>query len=468
MNSILDHLPYEIPRQCQIDTLLMIEEHYDAYDCFVVRAPVGAGKSGIAAAIQSWQGGGAIITNNNLLRDQYLEEFDWMKTVKAQEDYWIEKYKMTEKEFRKRIYKYGPKGSEYEADRRCVKRVGTPIVVNYYSYIAHKLQRRLLVCDEAHQLLGTLQNMAAKKVWRHIHGYPKDATTLADVLDWIEGKGSVTGLLQKLKNEIKSLSPATTLCFTKDIYRGYEEDCLKLIPLNVSKESPIFWPSKTKKIVLMSATIGPQDIQAMGLGSRKILYIDVESPIPIGNRPIIFDPAGNMSQAHQREHMPDLATKILELAEQNDEKGFIHATYGMAMRLKGLLECNDRFMFHNHSNKKEVYEEFYDSDPLDGKIMVGSGMFEGIDLKYGTATWQVMTKCPYPSLADPAMRYLAEKEPDVYNWYVSRDTLQGSGRICRGPSDRGVTYLLDSAFKVWYNRTKEDFPRWFTDAVKGM
>ena len=105
MNSILYHLPYEIPRQCQIDTLLMIEEHYDAYDCFVVRAPVGAGKSGIAAAIQSWQGGGAIITNNNLLRDQYLEEFDWMKTVKAQEDYWIEKYKMTEKEFRKSIYK---------------------------------------------------------------------------------------------------------------------------------------------------------------------------------------------------------------------------------------------------------------------------------------------------------------------------------------------------------------------------
>ena len=464
--SIMEYFCYDTPRQCQTDTLLTIEENWNNYDVFVVRAPVGSGKSGIAVTLQNWQDGGVIATPNNLLRDQYLNEFDWLQTVKNQEDYWLEKYQMTEKEFRQRIYKYGPKGSEYEADRRVCKRVKTPVVVNYYSYIAHKLQRKLLIVDEAHQLLHTQQDMAAKKLWRHVYGYPLMAATPADVVAWIEKRGA-KGLLAKLKKEIESLTPATLLHFGKDRYRGQDKDCLKLIPLNVANEAPIFWPNKTKKIVLMSATIGPQDIAAMGLSTKKVLYVDVESPIPAGNRPILFEPAGNMSYRYQEENIPKLAEAILQKAAANPEKGFVHATYSMAQKLREYLK-DDRFMFHGHENKAEVYDKFYNSDPSDGKIMVGSGMFEGIDLKYETATWQCLTKCPYPSLADPAMRYLAEKESEFYNWYVAKDLMQASGRICRGPDDRGVTYLLDSKFKDWYSVNQGDLPVWFTEAVEGM
>ena len=468
-----DYFPFESFQDGQGELIDKINSNYNKYDVFVVRAPVAFGKSPIAVAIQQHEldnnRGCCILTPNNMLRSQYIKDFYWLRTVRNQDEYWLEKYKMTEREFRKRIYKWGPKESEYTSDYKAVRRKGTPVVGNFYTYIAHKLQRNTLIVDEAHTLLGTLQDMAAKVLWQHEYNYPSTLVTFEDLREWLSSADPMDKKIQQLKQTVDSVHPATKLQFTTSAYRGEDRNCLKLIPLSVADLPSPFWGKKVKKIVLMSATIGAADIEKMGLANRRVLYIDVASPIDPARRPILFQPVGNMSYRHQEENIPGLAKEIVELADHHtDGKGFVHATYSVANQLREYLQDDPRFIFHRRDNKKDVYDRFYKLPASSQAVMVGSGMSEGLDLKYEVAEWQALTKVPYPSLADPAMRHLAEFDPDFYNWYVSKEVLQASGRICRSPDDEGITYLLDSNFSFWYDKYHASLPTWFNDAVEGM
>ena len=466
-----EFFPYDSFRDGQAELLDELEVNWNKYDVFVVRAPVGFGKSPIAAAIQSHEldggDGCCILTPNNMLRKQYLDTFHWMRTVKNQDDYWIEQYKMTEREFRKRIYKWGPKKSEYNSDYKAVRRKGTSVVGNFYTYLAHKLQRHTLIVDEAHALLGTLQDLAAKRIWQHEYRYPKNARTIGDLLQWI-GKAPKDEKLIRLKQVLESTSTNSLLRFSVDNYKGEDKPCIKIVPLSVADIPSPFWGGKVDKIVLMSATIGPMDIEKMGLSSRRVLYVDVASPIPPERRPILFQPVGNMSYNSQDENIEGLARELVALADHHQAKGFVHAPYSLADKLKPLLLKDKRFIFHDKLNKQIKYNEFYALPLESGAVMVGSGMHEGLDLKYGVAEWQALTKVPYPSLADQAMRHLAESDPDYYNWYVSKDVMQASGRICRAPDDEGITYMLDNQFELWYTRYRSSLPGWFNEAVEGI
>jgi Rad3-related DNA helicase len=396
-----------------------------------------------------------------------MDEFPDLVTVKNQDDYWLPKYEMTEREFRKKVYKWGPKDSQYKKDYQAVKRKTTPVVGNFYTYIAHKLSRNTLIVDEAHSLLGTLQTMAAKTIWKHEYNYPDNVRSVKDLLDWINGFRKLDTKLKRLKLALESTKPSTVVKLTTDRYRGDTRYCIKLIPMSVADVPSPFWNNKVDKIVLMSATIGAKDIEMMGLSNHKVLYIDVPSSIPVERRPILYQPIGNMSYANQDLNLPLVAADLLALANHHTGKGFIHAPYELAMKLRKYLD-DDRFIFHNHDNKKDKYRKFYDLPANSKAVMIGSGMTEGLDLKYEVAEWQAIIKVPYPSLADDAMRYIAENDPDYYNWYVAKDLMQASGRICRSPDDDGYTYILDSQFETWYNKYKGALPRWFSDAVENM
>ena len=463
--SILDYFPYDKPREGQRQTLLEVERNIDKYDVFVIDAPVASGKSGVAVCIQRWLNAQAksttVVTNNNILRDQYLDDFDSMITVKAQTEYWLEKHDMTVKEFKQKIYKYGPKGNQYDKDRKDVTKSCSDSVVNSFTYMAHRLQRHCVIFDEAHTLLPYLRGLHARRLWTDEHQFPHDARTPADLLIWLNGIEDKNPLQERLKTSIETLAESTIFEFARENYRGDPRDCLKIIPLDVSEEPPVLWPAKVKKVVLLSATIGPADIKAMGLGLRRVKYIKTPSPIPYDRRPVKFCDTVNMSMRFQDDSVPKLAEAIKELASLNAGRGFVHATYSVAKKLREYLSDDPRFIFHTRSNKRVKFEQWCSSDPDMYQIFIGSGMTEGIDLSHDTARWQVLTKVPYPSLMSPAFRYLAKENPELYAWETSKEILQASGRICRGPNDYGVTYCLDSSFRVWYDKASETLPDWF-------
>ena len=73
---------------------------------------------------------------------------------------------------------------------------------------------------------------------------------------------------------------------------------------------------------------------------------------------------------------------------------------------------------------------------------------------------------PWQSLADPAIQERLATRPESYAWSAVRTILQGTGRVCRTPTDRGVTYMLDTGFKMLYNKNEALFPRWFKESMR--
>jgi Rad3-related DNA helicase len=92
-------------------------------------------------------------------------------------------------------------------------------------------------------------------------------------------------------------------------------------------------------------------------------------------------------------------------------------------------------------------------------------MYEGIDLAYDSGRWQIISKVPWPSLADPAIKYLCKLDNEWYAWETVKTLLQGCGRICRTPDDFGATYIFDSTFNRLYNENPNFFPLWFRNSV---
>ena len=212
----------------------------------------------------------------------------------------------------------------------------------------------------------------------------------------------------------------------------------------------------------MSATIEEEDVRRLNL-SGDICFLDFDSPIPSSNRPIIPLNCVDMGYSKIDNNLNKAVEEILKIANDNkDSKGFVHATYDLAKKLEELID-DPRFVFMTKDNKRSRFDEFVKSDkPL---VFVGSGMAEGIDLKYDKARWQVITKVPFPSLADARNRAILKNDPDYYQWMAAKDLLQMSGRVCRAEDDFGSTFILDTNYNMWYNKSYKLIPKWFKDGV---
>jgi Rad3-related DNA helicase len=173
-----------------------------------------------------------------------------------------------------------------------------------------------------------------------------------------------------------------------------------------------------------------------------------------------------MAYRHRQYSVPLAAEKIRELLQQHPEKGVIHCTYAVAAQLRRLLGAEERLIWADKNNRQQAYAEFLDSPAADGKVLVASSLYEGVDLAYDSARWQVLVQVPWMSLAEPAVKERLSQRPESYAWAAIRTILQGTGRVCRTPTDRGVTYMLDTGFKRLYNDNQELIPTWFKEAMR--
>jgi Rad3-related DNA helicase len=122
-----------------------------------------------------------------------------------------------------------------------------------------------------------------------------------------------------------------------------------------------------------------------------------------------------------------------------------------------------RLIWHDRHDTRDKYREF--RDRTDNCVLVACGLHEGIDIADDFGRWQVITKVPYPSLADAAVSVRAQLDPEGYQWATIKTILQASGRICRHPTDFGVTIITDNAFETLYQRNRHLFPQWFSQAL---
>jgi Rad3-related DNA helicase len=339
--------------------------------------------------------------------------------------------------------------------------------------MAHKLFREVVIFDEAHSVLDTIRDNAAKVLWHRQYKFPRTLRTYSDLLAWTSKhpeRNAAGTRVNLLHRELTSGKARYLAQKTTDLYRGHEEECIKLLPIDVSDQPPFLWPSpKVKKLVLLSATIGRVDIEQMGLAKRRVRIIQAGSPIPISRRPIQYEPIANMSFKNWEESVPAFCDYLRQKLEAHSgQAGLVHLSYSLAAAVRAKMGGTDnRLLFHGQDDKERQYRRFREEGPAKGLVLVASGMYEGISLDGDAGSWQVIGKVPYPSLAEPAIAWQAEQDPEGYAWGAIKLLAQASGRICRSPEDFGVTYVADAAFARLYQDYQELFPVWFREAVVG-
>ena len=477
-SRLVENFPYASPRPVQREILEALEANWDKYDVFVLVLPTASGKTALAKSIMKAHHSVSTITPTNLLVQQFRAEFPDTATLSRLDSYTCAEWKRPCSVTRARLSKFCT-GCACGKDIAQAKYKNGPGIYNYYTYMAHRLFRKVLIVDEAHTLLSVIKDRLALKMWQHDYKYPTNAYRYEQLKTWADsvhasGKRKKDKKLAKLKEAVTYKVPEYIAERTHDEFngkgtiRGEPElrDLIKLTPVDITQAPPMFWPREVEKIILMSGTISKKDIEQLGLSRKRILYVEGKSPIDASNRPVVIEPITNVTYSNLDRAVPELAKYIEEIAAHyTGQKGIVHATYQLAYLLRKHL-TGPRYIFHDRNDKTERYQEFRNAGPDSGRILIASGMYEGIDLPEDLGRWQIIAKVPWQSLGNPAIKHLAELDPEWFNWETIKTLVQAAGRICRTPEDFGATFIPDRTFMRLIAEAKPLFPKYFLDALQ--
>ena len=434
-----------------------------------------SGKSHVAMTIARWafakkQLKSNIITPTNLLVNQYKKDFDGeIKILSKKADYICKRSATIPciKQSLKKNLGHQCSGCIMTNAKKHAEE-GPITICNTWIYKANRIYKPLLIIDEAHNTLDFIREMNLKKRWRHKDSYPDNLNSYRDAVEWFNQNG-YEEMMEKMgfNGEPKYLINSSYKPYGKD---REPKHCLEFKPVDVSSAAPVLWPpSKIDKIILMSATLSSKDIEYLGLDKRRVCTISCSSPIIAERRPVLYQPVGSMAAHSQNRNLERLAQSIEEaLRIHTGQKGLVHVTYSLAAKLRPLLANNPRFIWHTKQDKKKQYAKFRASRPEDGKVLIASGLYEGVDLPSDAGRFQIIAKVPWPSLGDPVTKYLTEKDPEYYSWETIKIVLQACGRICRRLDDWGITYIVDSTFERLYTENRDMFPTYFQESLQGI
>lgn len=478
--SIHRYFPYEKARDVQEELLSQLEEAWEQYDLIVVNAPTSLGKSALARTLMNWEGSGMYCTPTNQLLTQFLQEFPDTPALyspgvaQAGRPHW---WRWEDTERGQRTARNGISSIACTTSMAVVERLSGRL-----------RPRRFHVIDEAHALIPMLQETASLGIWKHKTGYPDRFWDRNLLLRWAEKelyRSHTAGVLDFLRLLVETLTTDTPQYVIQEIEypwsggakwldppvpRSVEVDLPKLVlrPIRVleTDEWARLLGPRVGKVVLLSATLSRVDVDQLRMTGRRTAYMHCISPIPATSRPIIYQPVAAARHAILREATGKMATHIRDylMPEHAGERGLIHATYQQAEYLRAAMgSLGGRVLYHTADTKHSTLQDFLASPP--GTVLVASGMYEGVDLPYDKARWQVICKVPWKSLGDPAIRYQSEQNPEWYSWEALKYLIQACGRVVRAPDDYGTTYILDSTFQRLYNDDKHLAPQWWLDGL---
>lgn len=470
--TIMDFFPaHLVPRPEQVQILTEIERQWNDHDVLSVVMPTGAGKTAVAVCIARWRQAKWETCNylppTNVLVEQALADYPELYPMRRIDAYRCEDRQQSCGDVKDDCGHFC-KGCVYLGAKRKAKT--SPVrIMNYYVYFAQRLYADNAIFDEAHQLLDMLQDKQDIKLWQSLYKFPTGMKTVAAVIEWAQDYLSVhnDAKLSEALRQIILVRNNALVVYKPTLKRGQHDIALHVIPASTRSVPPWLWPqSKVRKIVLLSATISPHDVEELGLSNRRVAYLECGSPIPAAHRPVVFEPQYNLSRATTERALPDVVGMIKGLLAKHPEKGLIHLPYGLAEQLRPLL-TDPRLLFHDRDNKQWALDTFRAAE--EGRVLVASGLYEGVDLPYDAARWQLVGKVPYLSLADERIKRKAEENPDWYQWEAIKRVLQAAGRIVRAPDDWGTTYIFDGQFGRLWDRDQHRqiplFPKFFRDAL---
>jgi len=289
-------------------------------------------------------------------------------------------------------------------------------------------------------------------------------------------------LVNKLDEDGTALVP-WHVDFIESRGRFQPSDEWKCIPIKVAPLASMLLGLGVK-VLIMSATLldAKLILMELGLSKKDHRFIEIDSAFPIENRPIIVDSIGSMSWKTRRTTTPKIINKILKIANDlhPNEPGIIHTYSHILARdiSEGLRQSAAMSASRNivqlprGSDRDVVIQDFLSGKFGPNAILIGPGLLEGVDGKDDSLRWQVFAKAPWPSMKDPVVMHLTKNpNPAIrswgdkwYSWKACQSFVQGCGRPVRTPTDRGVTYVLDSSFsRILKSRF---IPQYVKDAIR--
>ena len=263
----------------------------------------------------------------------------------------------------------------------------------------------------------------------------------------------------------------------EDKVGGKGNRILELKPLYIKRFFAGLLGDMADHLLLMSATILDFRLlrENLGLDPSDCAFIRVPSTFPKENRPIYYNPVGQMTFKHYRQPLPKIIAEVERmLCHYQDFRGIIHChSFRLGDALwEGLSpQLRARIIYQKNLGSSDVRAEALQrlEESVNG-VLLAPAFHEGLDLVDDRSRFQIICKVPYPDLK--ASRQLGERVKDkqtgwkYYQWLTALKLVQCVGRSVRHPDDWANTHILDASFAKFSHRAKGILPGWFREAVQ--
>lgn len=467
------------PRPVQRQVLEWLADSW-RHSHFGISLPVGAGKSAIAKAISTVTGA-HVITPSNLLIDQYTSTYPKNNFLKGKAHYQCSSGYSCQ-DWTNTLEQKACSDCPYVACKQTALTQPTffnPMSLFYLTQAEGWEDPNVIVVDEAHTLPSMILLLCGARLRHSMFKFPETATNTVFLSRWLQEQikklsalafyykgqptkfAEITRELEQIKMTLRGLdeSPENYAIWIENgRYRGRPDRFLNIKPIRPPK-FVVNRLLRAKKLVLMSGTLFPSDLQDL-VGDSYVHYLDTPSPIPKENRPIYFKPAPfRMNWEADPKAIVGEIEKVLDL--NPNVNTIVHTTYSMS---KKLAPHFTRPIIINDSTDKIEKLEYFKQH---GGIFLASGCAEGIDLKGDLCRLNIIPKMPFPDLKDPIVskRKALQDGDEWYALETLKILIQACGRSTRDPEDFSKVYVLDPNFARLCRQHKEKLPQSFVESI---
>lgn len=240
-------------------------------------------------------------------------------------------------------------------------------------------------------------------------------------------------------------------------------------PYSPKKFVERFW-NMFDHVILSSATFfGIKDyLDDLGLTEYPYEIIYVKSTFPSESAPIIPVSSIGLNKNNFDSTIDSVVSELDNILDKHpNERGIIHCnSYAYKRGIENRSKYSARFISHESNDRTDKLKEFISQNEKSNRVLLSVNMGEGIDLRDDIARFQIIVKCPYPSLGDRWTKIHFNRSKEWYNNQTIIQIMQMCGRIIRSKEDWGTTYFIDQNIMNLLERNKSEIPLYFWDRIE--